>query len=712
MDTFVSILLILISMIALLILSYTGGINKELQKPTKHFGHVFIGASVWAMGFAVMMLMDNTLYAHIARAVGVAGMHCAMVFMLLYAQSICRKQFEPNMQLSFLQYLITAAIASYIMDAIPAAIEFVRTPYGLLFINNRLWLGRYLQMIIIIAYYFFWFYFCITAFYKAKLKRERVIARSLIETGIVMLVGSSVDILIPLFGVPTIQWSLFLTFVSLLLLLRTRRINGDGFLGGKKLTEIIYSSADVAFAVLDNDHRIISINERAKELVGISDLNVIGHRMLEYMVVDENEVIDDVAASIANRITDYSHDVVTRYTGKEVHIESRVLYDRYHQVLSILLILSDHTAEKEYIKTIEEGKKEIEIANKAKETFMNKITSGLKQPLESILDTVKSVEIEIPDMLKPRMYQIRESARSLLGTMNDIIDIATMESESFEIDNIKYDMKELLQSVVEECAEKVNEEQVTLVSHINSSMPRELIGDPRRIRQVLYNLLDNATKYTEKGYITLQVEYRVHYRKVIVNFSVADTGIGIKKENMDSIFGVETEGKGNGSVGNGLGLSLCRNIIKLMGGEMSIKSVVGRGTSFTFSLEQRIDSEKSIVPFMEYHENVLLLETDQILADAEEKTLKEMGLHYDVVVVSEMLAADAIPKTGDYSVIFASAKILRRHRMLLRTAFPDSRIVTINNYNQYSMSAMNNDSICAPLFFAQISDVLKNELQN
>ena len=83
-------------MIALLILSYTGGINKELQKPTKHFGHVFIGASVWAMGFAVMMLMDNTLYAHIARAVGVAGMHCAMVFMLLYAQSICRKQFEPT----------------------------------------------------------------------------------------------------------------------------------------------------------------------------------------------------------------------------------------------------------------------------------------------------------------------------------------------------------------------------------------------------------------------------------------------------------------------------------------------------------------------------------------------------------------------------------------------------------------------------------------
>ena len=708
MNILYSSILIFISLAVLVILSRGSGFGREVEKHEGYFAYLCVGTSIWAAGFALMLLSDNEKAALILRGVALLGMHICMFFCLLHTQAVCKTRYSTEKQRSFLLYISMALIMTYFVTVLPETVTFVQTPNGMMYTNNR-YIGRYVQIVVLAVFYILWFQFSISFLLKSKLKRDKVAARCLVETGILMVGGAVADILIPLLGTPMFPVSVVCAFLSVLLILRSRRVLDNGYGSSENISDIIFQNADVAFVVLDSDFTVVRLNKKAREVLGTKEMKVVGDLFFDYTMVVSDEMIEDIMANLTNRVSSFTNQLTTRYSGIEILAESDIIYDRYGQVMNVLIILKDCSTDIAIEKVISESHKEVETANKAKETFMNKISAGLRQPLESIIDSTNSIEPEVPDMVKPRISQIKESANNLLGTMNDIIDIASIESKGFVIDNIKYDMKELLREVVDNCARKVNEEEVVFVSHINSSMPRELIGDAKRIKQVISNLLLNAVKYTEKGFVILYVEYRVHYRKVVLNFQISDTGCGIKKEDLETVFGgVVNEGDEEiSTMGSGLGLSLCRNIIKLMGGEISVKSAIGRGTSFTFSIEQKIDSEKSVVPFLEYHDTVLLIETDQVMADAEEKTLKEMGLQYDVVIVPDILSLDAVPKEGYYSVIFASAQVLRRHKQMLKTYFPNSRIVSINNYHSYHMLDNKDDAICAPLFFDQISDVLK-----
>ena len=706
-----SFVLILIALIELLFISFRGGLHKDMGHNDLMFALVCIFASVWTASDAVMISADTQTSAYIFRAIGLVGMHGTMGVGLFYVQSVCNSTFEEETQKSFILYMATCAIVSYVFTVFPVTVTFIKTANGMFYLDNH-WIGRYLQIIILILCYYFWFKFSLHLMMHHFLVRDGVIARCFIESGIVLIIAGVVDIVFPMLSITTYPWSVLATFISLFLIFRTRNLHGDIEINDRRVSEYIFHDVKVPYIVLNSDFAVHEINDKAcKILGGVSD-SIVGTPLFDWIKYVSEDVISDLQADIANRAEKITiNQLVARYTDIAIDLETKVMYDRYAQVLCICVMIHDRSEEENYEKAINAGKREVELANRVKQSFMSRITKGLRDPLESILDTAVSVENEVPSMVLPRINHIKENASALLGTMNDIIDIASMESESFAIENIKYDIKDMLESVMSECAMKINEDRVTLISMINASMPRELIGDAVRLRQVLYNLLDNAVKYTDKGYVTLQLDYRVHYRKVMLNFLISDTGSGIKKENMETIFGVldEDENSVLGSMGNGLGLSLCRNIIKLMGGEISVRSAYGRGTSFSFSIEQRIDSEKSVVPFMEFHENVLLLETDQLRIDSEEKILKEMGLRYDAIAIKELLIAEVIPVGGNYSVIFADSQILRRHRQYIVKNYPNARIIAIYNYHEYQRLEDKTDAICSSLFFGQISDVLKGE---
>lgn len=703
-------ILIITAFIDLILAGAYGGFGKRSGLSAKLYAGMCVSAAIWATFYGITILCDINNVAYIYRAISLAGLHTFYVLNLFYIQHIGDVYFRKGVQATYGVYVVIVGIISWMFVSLPQAVTFSMTSVGLYTIPNK-WVGNYVFEVIRLLYIFFWGLHSYRMIRKAIFKRDKLIYKAIFAGMLLSFAGIFVEFSLSSANSHVFPITVFVPPVMLLLCFLTTDVYREVEVGRNRISEYLFTTVDAAYILMDSFGNIMKCNKMAAEFFGALPESVVGTVLSDWAKFESEEQSERIVAKIANRSEQIINNVRAKYTDILLETEGFVLYDRYGTHVCVLLQLRDLSKLEEYQNTIDQSKKDVEIANRAKISFMSRITKGVKDPIERILSSVRSVEAEVPDIVRPRLLQIRENASSLLGTMNDIIDIASMESESFEIENIKYDIKEMLNSVVEECSEKVNEENVTIVTNINTSMPRELIGDAKRLRQVLYNMLDNAVKYTASGYIILQIDYRVHYRRVMLNFQISDTGIGIKQENMESIFGViKQEDSGViGSMGNGLGLSLCRNIIKLMGGEISVKSAFGRGTTFSFTVEQRIDSEKSVIPFMEHKDNTLLLESDQIILDAEERTLKEMGMPYETALISNLGSEELIPTTGEYSLVIANNHILRRYRQTIKKNYPNARIISTYNYAEFIRLEDKSQAVCSQLFFSQLAAVLRKK---
>ena len=189
----------------------------------------------------------------------------------------------------------------------------------------------------------------------------------------------------------------------------------------------------------------------------------------------------------------------------------------------------------------------------------------------------------------------------LLTLINDILDLSKIESGKMDIVNVSYETGELFSEIVNMIWIKAKDKGLEFKLHVDSSIPSMLCGDEVRIKQVLINLLNNAVKYTSEGSVTLSVRCeRVTLNRVRVWYSVEDTGLGVKKENIPYIFNAfkrVDEEKNRHIEGTGLGLSIVQQMVELMGGEISVNSVYTKGSKFVVMLEQDIIDDKELGTF-------------------------------------------------------------------------------------------------------------------
>jgi two-component system, sensor histidine kinase len=238
---------------------------------------------------------------------------------------------------------------------------------------------------------------------------------------------------------------------------------------------------------------------------------------------------------------------------------------------------------------LEEARLEAEAASKTKSEFLANMSHEIRTPMNGVLGMADLLGTTTLDEEQKEYLQILSvSGKSLMVILNDILDLSRIEQGKIVLETLPFDLEHLVFTV---CAPLSNEAQgkgIALRTRIEPDVPRQLVGDAGRLRQVLLNLVANAVKFTERGHVHLDVSLdQEESARVVVHFSVADTGIGIPTDKHESIF--ETFSQADGSItrrfgGTGLGLSICRQLAVAMDAQMRVESRPGQGSTFHFTV--------------------------------------------------------------------------------------------------------------------------------
>jgi signal transduction histidine kinase/CheY-like chemotaxis protein/NO-binding membrane sensor protein with MHYT domain len=240
-----------------------------------------------------------------------------------------------------------------------------------------------------------------------------------------------------------------------------------------------------------------------------------------------------------------------------------------------------------------------EDAAKSKGEFLANMSHEIRTPMNGVLGMLQLLaETTLNRDQKDFVKTAHNSAETLLTLLNDILDFSKIEAGAIEIESIDFSLQEAIEDVAALLAESAHKKELELLTLIATNIPYMIKGDPTRIRQILFNLISNAIKFTEKGEILISVKLeKLEDKNCDIRIEVSDTGIGISESNQGKIFEVFKQEDGTTTRrfgGTGLGLAIAKKLTQCMGGDLNVRSSVGAGSTFYFSIKTEISNIKSV----------------------------------------------------------------------------------------------------------------------
>ena len=279
--------------------------------------------------------------------------------------------------------------------------------------------------------------------------------------------------------------------------------------------------------------------------------------------------------------------------GSEVHLQARAI--RYGTFRLLLLSCAEETHRahqqlQQYAHEIALLNREVERANRAKSDFLANMSHEIRTPMNAILGMAEVLsETELTADQRRYVETFQRAGSNLLAIINDILDLSKVESGRITLECIPFDLFDLVERAVELIRVKAAETRLKVRSAITPEVPRYLMGDPTRLRQIIVNLLGNALKFTHQGCLTVSVAAQTRTEKTVtLLFAIADTGVGIPADKLDTIFDSFAQADSSTARqygGTGLGLTISKRLVELMGGHIWLESVIDRGSTFFFTAQ-------------------------------------------------------------------------------------------------------------------------------
>ncbi|MFW6351635.1 MAG: PAS domain S-box protein [Bacteroidota bacterium] len=346
--------------------------------------------------------------------------------------------------------------------------------------------------------------------------------------------------------------------------------------------------------ILEKD-TIIDCNQKACELLGMSR-----NKLLEKSYLDvsadlqyNGEKSSAVYKNIIKKVRDgdpQNFDWLHLRKGESFDAEVSFARIYVNNKRRIQVIIRDVSEKRLAEKQLKEAKEEAEMARKAQSEFLSLMSHEIRTPLNAVVSlTDLMLHEDLNQDHLENLETVKFSARHLLGLIDDILDYNKIESGNIQFENEDFDLRSLVHELYKSLEVKANEKNIELITHIDENVPNILRTDTLRLKQILYNMLSNALKFTEKGNVSLSIEKNTDDKKdKRIFFGVKDTGIGISENRLDAIFEKFTQAEvdtGRKYGGSGLGLSICKKLVELQGGKIEAKSQQGKGSVFRFFIE-------------------------------------------------------------------------------------------------------------------------------
>ena len=361
--------------------------------------------------------------------------------------------------------------------------------------------------------------------------------------------------------------------------------------------QIGYSFVSILFLIAMFKYKLMSIEETTKEYI-VDELSagVIAFDANEHIVyynktvpavfpeigTDPHAVMDRIKKSIETGDPITVNDRIYTFEEKDLNSEDGT---------GRVFVLTDATRHYYYMEELEGQKKLAEEANKAKSEFLARMSHEIRTPINTVLEMDEMILRDSSDStVRDYAMDIRRAGNALLSIINDILDLSKVESGKMEICPVEYDVTSMLYDITNVVFARATDKNLAFNVRIDGTIPSRLYGDDIRLRQVLSNLLSNAVKYTHKGSISFKAtNIAEEDGSVMLRFEVEDTGIGIKKEDMEKLFAAfeRIDEKHNRSIeGTGLGMAISVKILEMMGSKLNVKSEFGEGSLFWFEVRQ------------------------------------------------------------------------------------------------------------------------------